>query len=185
MFKGVHRYLVPVESGGSVVGYTIQSQSDILRFLFNHHRSAMMDTLLLSSLDTLDLIQSNPKHVKYNDPLRNALAMMTIYKLNAIAVTDGTKLVDTFSLSDVREHVESGDCLFLQRMSEMQVTDFLRGKQRKQQIMCKQNEEFGKIMKRCLKAHVHQVWVVENSSLKLLGVVTLTDMIRCIFINTC
>lgn len=173
---GVHRVIVTDRAAPESKPQFI-SQTDVVRYI----RTRLSTSPALEcSISELDLGTTD---VKTQSEIATAITafrrMLIREELTAVPLVDQRGvLVDTLSSSDVRLICDKGGNLFPERLL-LPVTDFLQGQDgRRAPITCGANDSLGKVMDKMLVGKVHRCWVVEPETNKLVGCVSMTDIIK-------
>ncbi|KAL7750849.1 hypothetical protein RI367_003808 [Sorochytrium milnesiophthora] len=198
--KGIHRWLVevPATQTGSV--FRVCTQTDIVRYIHANLPSLpALNILAYQTVEQLGLV--TPFHpalaVTAGTPLLQCITYMTDNGYTALAVVDDAtsrRLVGTFSLSDLRAW-EIGKYSLL--APSMTIAEYLQlekhqfpaptvdpvadeNEQKPGLIVCQPHDTLMVVLERVVLARVHRAWVVDSHT-RPIGVVTLTDIIRCFF----
>ncbi|KAL5823276.1 hypothetical protein ACOSQ4_021176 [Xanthoceras sorbifolium] len=208
--KGIHRALVPADSqmenvsGVEIVesasSYQMLTQMDLLKLLMNH--ASELDGILSHSVKESGAVNETVFAITERTKVIDAIKCMKAALLNAVPIVKASdsleedpkqlingksrQLVGTFSATDLR------GCLvaslqtwlpltaleFTQRVSTSPLYAASNTIQSREVITCHVDSPLYEVINKALTKHVHRVWVVNQGM--LLGVVSLTDMIRVI-----
>ncbi|KAJ3695452.1 hypothetical protein LUZ60_000829 [Juncus effusus] len=212
--KGVHRALVPLESQvdnsapvelvEASPGYKMLTQMDVLRFL--QSSSSELKDILVSSVEELGAINENVFAVTESAKVIETIKSMRATALTAVPVVESTgneeilqdgrgkRLVETFSVTDLRECSISQ----LQSWLGLTVTEFKDKvaafhasltpeggintseiEKSKKLVMCYFESNLEDVIEMAVGKHVHRVWVVDRQGM-LRGVVSLTDVLHVV-----
>ncbi|KAK4748271.1 hypothetical protein SAY87_014857 [Trapa incisa] len=190
-----------VELVESAPGYRMVTQMDVLRFLREHHGSEMAAASSLT-IGESGALNPNVFAITNRTTVIEAIKCMRAPLLNAVPIVEsglleedhsqlvdgsGRKLVGTFSATDLRRcHLSalrpwlSASALeFSQTVSEWMGPSVGAAAQR-DQVTCRGGTTLGEVMDKAVDKHVHRVWVVSPQQDLLIGLVSLTDLIRVI-----
>jgi len=164
--------------------YQMLTQTDVVRFLFNHARSvgAFSDV----SLEELGL--ANPQGMSggglvcvHSDcTALQAFRLMMERGLICVPVVDRGRgdLVGVFSCSDIKGI--SAETLHRMNLPVLQFIEAMTGQKPAVPIAYNSKSQLSQIIPHMLAAKVHRVFLVD-SALVPTGVVTMTDIISCAF----
>jgi CBS domain-containing protein len=179
LFKGVHRLLISIQYF-SGIEYRILTQSDICRYVLNHCESnPSLHQELNYSCESLGLIKNECISVASSDNAVEVFAMMASQGLNAVPVINNGILVNTLSLSDIRDHVHRDQWPSALR-NNMTVGQFLQTYESKTLFYSKRTDSFHDVLAQILQHRVHRAWIADDCG-RLTGVISLSDIIRILF----
>lgn len=180
--NGVHRVNV-VNGEGRVAG--ILSQSDVVRFLLG--KRAVFEGVMGARLETLGLGQCAVLSVSSESPVLDALQLMSANFISSVAVVDAVEgqLIGSISMTDIRFVFQHGRYHRLW----MSCGQFLTLALSQKGFEHAGNDQFpffdahptstmAHVLGKIVATKVHRIWVTEPHSQKLVGVVSLTDIIR-------
>jgi len=174
----VHRVLVKVKDEQEMRGttYRLLSQTDVVKYLYNHHKN-LDQNLLGKTIDQLGLTKGAIHTISKTETVLDGLRKMHLLgDLSALAVVDERRrLVSNFSASDLRGLTSDK----LTRL-DLPVIDFLKlsyGNKPMNTITCTAHTPFRSIIQSMTENKIHRVWIVDSFG-KPEGVVTLSDVIR-------
>ncbi|CAN8293304.1 unnamed protein product [Cochlearia groenlandica] len=207
--KGIHRALVPVdstmESNHTIAGvelvesassYKMLTQMDVMRLFRDHHdhfHDGLIKDVLSRSVSDLRAVNDSVYAVTERTTVSNALSSMKAALLNAVPIVHAPdvaqedhfqlingrhrKVIGTFSATDLKgcRLPELQTCLPL---TALEFTEKASGKGR-ETVSCTPETTMEETIEKVVSRGVHRVWVVDQEGL-LLGVVSLTDIIRSI-----
>ncbi|KAK9281846.1 hypothetical protein L1049_004752 [Liquidambar formosana] len=193
-----------VELIESASSYRMVTQMDILRFL-KEHASELKD-VMPHTVSDLGAITENVFALTSRTKVIEAIKCMRAASLNAVPIVEasdalqedhkqltngkGRKLIGTFSATDLR------GCPIAQLQSwlPLSVLDFTQkgstrhaaaselGISPRELVTCNAESSLAQAIDKAVTTHVHRVWVVDQQGL-LIGLVSLTDMIRVIRVS--
>ncbi|KAI8608918.1 hypothetical protein BC830DRAFT_1174004 [Chytriomyces sp. MP71] len=200
--KGVHRVLVPIYASNESahhhhqppISFKMCTQSDVIRFFlpllttdpaFSHLAHLPLSALTLPTV---------PSVVTRADPVMPALVRLAVQNRGAVPVVDRTGvLADTLSTSDFRAllweknagHV-AVEAVVTAMVGGMSVGDFLELLQEREgparrvlKGVVSGSTRFVEAVRIVCENRIHRLWIVDGEGIPT-GVVSLTDMIRCI-----
>lgn len=182
--NGVHRLNV-VDGNGRVQG--ILSQSEIVKFLLA--RRHLFGDIMKSTLSELGMGCGPVVSVNAESSVLDALERMSEYYISSVAVveTDST-LIGNISMADIRFVFQHG------RYHRLWMTcaQFVSMALTQKGLEHSGNDQFpffdahptstvSQVMEKIVATKVHRVWVTEPSSQHLVGLVSLTDLIRLFY----
>lgn len=185
--NGVHRINV-VDSNGRVRG--ILSQTDVVRFLLS--KSHLFPELMKASLGSVKLGCGPVVSVNADSSVLDALERMSEYYISSVAVveSDGT-LIGNISMADIRFIFQHGRYhrLWMSCSQFVSLTLNQKGLERGGSDQfpffdAHSNSTIEQVMNKILATRVHRVWVTEPNTQRLIGLVSLTDLIRLFYENT-
>ncbi|XP_059643469.1 SNF1-related protein kinase regulatory subunit gamma-like PV42a isoform X4 [Cornus florida] len=198
-----------VELVESASSYQMLTQMDLVRFLMQYHCQSELNRVMSRPVRQLGALCDTIFAVTDRTSVIEAIKCMRAGSLNAIPIVEssnsveedlhgqlingnGRKLVGTFSSTDLRE------CRFPQLQSGLpqSVLEFTeklsanplcsgsdqQGNSPKELVTCFTGSWLGEVIDKAVSKHVHRVWVVDEQGL-LVGIVSLTDMIRMIRVS--
>jgi len=171
--EGTHRVPILDQDCSKVLNFV--SQSDIVRY-FAEHIYLLGDQSRRSLASVSTQTDSKISFVRGDLSVIAALSFMTVNKLSAVAVVNEKGgLVANFSASDLRGVKISDFYLFVQP-----VTTFLLnwGPRSLHPITTFPEDSIESIISKLVATRKHRLWIVDQNTLGLIGVVTMTDMTR-------
>jgi CBS domain-containing protein len=185
--NGVHRINV-VDGNGRVRG--ILSQTDIIKFLLS--KSHLFTDSMKATLESVKLGCGAVVSVNAESSVLDALERMSEYYISSVAVVepDGT-LIGNISMADIRFIFQHGRYHRLW----MNCSQFVSLALNQKGLEHGGNDQFPffdahlsssveQVMNKILATHVHRVWITEPRTQRLIGVVSMTDLIRLFFERT-
>ncbi|KAJ3362631.1 hypothetical protein GGF31_001553 [Allomyces arbusculus] len=196
--KGLHRWLIecPAPSGNPTDPgvFRLCTQTDVIRYLHgNPTHFPHLAARLPESLATLGLATrpSSLHSVSPRTPALHAVRTLIKSQVSALAViADGSHhdvpegaFVGTLSA----DHLRNADVLrklaVVQPPEAYVVSQLLAdaGSRAPRDVTARASEALGDVLARMVNSHAHRAWLVEdmsNGSVKAVGVVALTDVIR-------
>jgi CBS domain-containing protein len=182
--NGVHRVNV-VDGNGRVQG--ILSQSDVIKFLLS--KKDLFRALMGKSLVELGIDQCPVVSVKAESSVLDALQRMSEHYISSVAVVDpaGT-LVGSISMADIRFIFQHGRYHRLW----MNCSQFLTLALSQKGLEHAGNDQFPffdahpassvlQAINKIVATKVHRVWVTDPVTHRLIGVVSLTDLIKLFY----
>lgn len=193
-----------VELAESASSYRMLTQMDVLRFLKEH--ASELNSVLSCSVGELEVIHETVFGVTDGTKVMEAIKCMKVASLNAVPIieaSDGTedctklingkgrKLIGTFSATDLRgcpvTQLQSWLPLSVMDFTEKVTTSPLHGSTNsrspwRELVTCFAESCLGEAIDKAVAKHVHRVWVVDRQG-SLVGLVSLTDMIRAVRIS--
>lgn len=170
--KGIHR--VPIHGEGTI--HYMVSQADVVKVIFENIKHGDLKAMGEKTMDQLFLGQETPISVKRHSTVLKALHSLK-GGISAIAIVeeDG-KLAGNFSASNLQG-------LFLEHFPHFlnTVEDFLNEHSPNsfQPICCRRDSTLETVLSEMVNSGVHRLWVV-NDDYHPVGVVTMTDVLRCV-----
>ncbi|GAA0163851.1 kinase modulator [Lithospermum erythrorhizon] len=194
-----------VELSESASGYRMVTQMDVLRFLKSsddEDLTKVMSHNIKEVGGVVEIIFGASEKARVIDAIKNmrtaALAAVPILESSNDVAEDhkqlinarGRKLKGTFSATDLRgcpigqlqSWLSLGVLEFIEKLSAtaFHETSGLRNSYR-EAVTCHEESPLGEVVEKAVSNHVHRIWVVDQQQAGLLvGVVSLTDMIRVI-----
>jgi len=171
--QGCHR--VPIMDGKNQIINFI-SQMDLLRFLTENIYLFEQRGIGKSTVDELNMARKLVHFVRSDVATIIALSSMTSTKVSAVPILDKDtgRLVGNFSISDLRglgpydlHHLLLPLVSFLGIYNPKSLYP----------LTCKPSDTFEYVVLKLSGTKVHRLWVVDND-LRVLGVVSLTDVVR-------
>jgi 5'-AMP-activated protein kinase regulatory gamma subunit len=167
--QNVHR--VPVFDNTDRV-YNILSQSDVIRFLYEHIRDigiARFDTVDKLGLGTRAVISMSARAKAIH-----AFFLMLYQKVPAVAIVSGNgELVGNLSASDLRGLDQNSFTELLKPVME-----FVKSvKRHRGLVTCKTGSTLESVLSKLANNNVHRLWMVDDQNCPV-GVVTLTDVMK-------
>jgi len=174
-----HRALVrTVDDKSFQKVYRIITQTDLVRFIQKHE--GKLQKYLDKRIDELGL--ANPLGtptvcITTKDKAVVGFYKMFYNKVNAVAVVDESgKLVANLSCSDLRGL--SSDTIQYVRLPPLSFIQSMTGEKPSRPITCRVKDHLNLVIDQMVSANVHRVWITDSAE-KPIGVVTLTDVLRC------
>jgi len=172
--KGLRRAIV-VDDNNIFQMEGVITEFSMINFLKNHCAQGQLVEMGTLSLQELDLIRKHVHVVQPNELVVDVLEVLQTEMINAVALIDKKgKLIGNFSCFDIHG-------LFKDPYPHLYspVEDYLRrhNPESLRPVYCRLEACLNDIMHLMSNEHVHQVWVVD-SSLKLVGVVSIKDIIK-------
>lgn len=167
--QNVHR--VPVFDNTDRV-YNILSQSDVIRFLYEHIRDigiARFDTVEKLGLGTRAVISMSARAKAIH-----AFFLMLYQKVPAVAIVSGNgELVGNLSASDLRGLDQNSFTELLKPVME-----FVKSvKRHRGLVTCKTGSTLESVLSKLANNNVHRLWMVDDQNCPI-GVITLTDVMK-------
>ncbi len=185
--NGVHRINV-VDGNGRVQG--ILSQTDVIKFLLS--KAHLFTGTMKASLESVKLGCGPVVSVNAESSVLAALERMSEYYISSVAVVepDGT-LIGNISMADIRFIFQHGryhrlwmNCSQFVSLALNQKGLEHGGNDQFPFFDAHLNSSVEQVMNKILATHVHRVWVTEPRSQRLIGVVSMTDLVRLFFERT-
>jgi CBS domain-containing protein len=164
----VHR--VPVVGEDRHITGSI-SQSDVVRFLYNHR--GYLESVMNKTLKELDLEEGGVVSVLDTEPLIKAFGAIVENQFTGLAVTDTQgRLVGNISASDLKG-------LTLDNFNQLNVPimQFLSTKKKQQSISVTRNSTMSDVVSKLTENKVHRVFVVDETN-KLLNIISMTSVMK-------
>jgi len=152
------------------------SQNDLLRYLAQN--MFLLGDKGKYTLADVKLGVNSVTYVREDIVLVSALQLMTLNRINAVPVVDGTgKLIGNFSTTDLRG-LGPGD--FHQLL--LSAREYLATSQPKSlyPLTCKLTDTFEGTLFKLVATRVHRLWCVNDEG-KVIGVVTTQDLLKTFF----
>lgn len=182
--KGVHHSLVR-DSRDESAPLKYLAQTDIVRYLLDDSKA--MPHLQLVLVQPVEVMSTKTvAHVSLSTPLTDAIMLLVEYSALPV-VNESGHVVSHLSASDFKG--KSTDDL--RRMPGATVLDLLRHQAEDQMVLhlpltVHRNASLFDAACKMLMNHVHRLWVVpredDDVQLEGLGVITLTDILRAVYI---
>jgi len=176
----VHRVLVRQQ--GSLedpLQHRILTETDLIEFFIDNLPKPFLDTKV-ENLQLATLIGSQVPFLKSSSSAIEAFQKMYKDKVSALPILDEDfKLITTISSADAKSlRAMNIDDMF------QPVLAYLKKRFKGQSICpitCVTSESLGDVLLKC--SRVHRVWVIDSSD-KVIGVISQTDVIRCIDLHS-
>lgn len=174
--RGLHRVLLQTDGHHVVV-----SQSDAVRILVEYTEeeqkvgpaSAILLPVMLKTLKQLGMTTSDVLKMQPEEPTANALRLMSVHNVQAIAVVDDKGvLLGTFSASDLR----GLDSKTIVSSLRLPAKDFLR-LNASSQFTCTLDDSLLTVATKMVRNKVHRLWICDEAG-KVTGVVSLADVLK-------
>jgi len=168
------RRLAVNNAEGQLVGLLTQSQ--VVRFIAQHIH------LMVDSKKTVGSMKLGFREVlsiQASEPVRNGFELLKSGGVAGIAVLDGSKLVGSLSSSDI----ESVDLQAAATQLDMSFTDFMTNSGHSEirpPVGVTQSTTLEELFVKVALTKVHRVFVIDQNSEALMGVITLTDLLKLV-----
>eukprot|EP00043_Microstomoeca_roanoka_P022218 m.256169 g.256169 ORF g.256169 m.256169 type:complete len:336 (-) comp21088_c0_seq1:179-1186(-) len=157
----------------------IVSMSDVVLYL-SKHKKAIGDVLLHKTVEELGWAKREVPVVSEHDIVASVLhTMVEKHQVAVAVVNDKKEFVHNFSTSDLRGLTPKKMPLLLRSVTDF-IKDMERNHQHEADITCKRSTTFEHVLDRLVKQHIHRLYIVEDESPTVVGVVSLTDVLRTI-----
>jgi len=182
--NGMHRLAV-TDADGNIRG--ILTQSMVLKHLENTLINEDREKPFYKNLRAADIKMTPYDKMVLVGPLCPAIdAFMTMFNSNvsSVAIVDGRELLGNISASDLKSNfARNFNNLLLPIYEWLQEAHKSMKKSKDYLVTCTQDTFFNDIVHRLNKERVHRIFVVDHlqpQTLALLGVMSLTDLLRTI-----
>ncbi|KAI9107501.1 hypothetical protein K1719_021538 [Acacia pycnantha] len=192
---------VGVELVESASSYRMLTQMDVLRFMKEHTQDYELENVLSLSLQQLGAINHDVYAITDRTKLIDAIKCLKTSMFNAVPIVTssddshdhhlihgrGRKLIGTFSATDLRGCYVATLKSWL-GMSALAFTQEVgtsplyspnnAATWTRELVTCQADSPLSEVIEKAVSKHVHRVWVVDLDGRLLLGLVSLTDLIR-------